>query len=49
LDFFNPELFFFKYINQLVKVYPRNIGSVEVSGSIPLGPPFTGLVAIVEA
>ena len=33
----NPPFYRFPYINQLLKVCPRNTGSVEVSGSIPLG------------
>ena len=33
----NPAFPIFPYINQLLKVCPRNTGSVEVSGSIPLG------------
>ena len=37
VTFLNTALSRFTYINQLLKVCPRNTGSVEVSGSIPLG------------
>ena len=37
VTFLNPALSRFTYINQLLNVCPRNTGSVEVSGSIPLG------------
>ena len=37
MTFLNPSFYLFPDINQLLKVCPRNTGSVEVSGSIPLG------------
>ena len=48
VTFLNPAFSHFTYINQSLNVCPRNTGSVEVSGSIPLGPPSTRLVAIVD-
>jgi hypothetical protein len=38
VTFLNTLFSRYPYINQLLKVCPRNTGSVEVSGSIPLGP-----------
>ena len=37
VTFLNPPFSRFTFINQLLNVYPRNTGSVEVCGSIPLG------------
>ena len=37
VTFLNIPFSIFSYINQLLNVCPRNTGSVEVSGSIPLG------------
>ena len=48
VTFLNTAFSRYSYINQLLNVCPRNTGSVEVSGSIPLGPPSTRLVAIVD-
>ena len=38
VTFLNIPFSRFPYINQLLNVCPRNTGSVEVSGSIPLDP-----------
>ena len=37
VTFLNTAFSRYPYINQLLNVCPRNTGSVEVSGSIPLG------------
>ena len=41
VTFLNIPFSRFPYINQLLNVCPRNTGSVEVSGLIRLGPPYT--------
>ena len=47
VTFLNTPFSHFPYINQLINVCTRNTGSVEVNGSTPLGPEFTGVKAIV--
>ena len=48
LVFCNSTPYLFLFTNQILNVCTRNTGSVEVSGSIPLGPPITRLTAAVD-